>query len=93
VIISPKGMSSKELQAGYTQIKDQTYSYQSILSRSLPHLFSGAAETMLYFSLNNGARKWHRTGLTAVPFENRADMPVDFDVTKYVTPVKEAMLT
>ena len=88
VIISPKSMTSEELQAGYTQIKDQTYSYKSILNRSLPHLLSGPSETLLYFSLNNGARKWHKTGLTSVPFKNAEAMPVDFDVTKYVTPVK-----
>ena len=92
VIISPKNMSSEELQKGYTQIKDQTYSYQSIMNRALPHLFSGVAETILYFSLNIGARKWHKSGLTAVPFRNAEDMPVDFDVTKYVKPVKKTVL-
>ena len=55
-------MSSEELQKGYTRIKDQTYSYQSILNRAIPHLFSGVAETILYFSLNIGARKWHKSG-------------------------------
>ncbi len=39
VIISPKNMTPEELQKGYTQIKDQTYSYKSILSRAAPHLF------------------------------------------------------
>ncbi len=92
VIISPKNMSSEELQKGYTQIKDQTYSYQSILNRAVPHLFSGVAETILYFSLNIGARKWHKSGLTSVPFKNSSDMPIDYDVTKYVKPVKEAIL-
>jgi len=88
VIISPKSMTSEELQHGYTSIKDQTYSYKSILSRSLPHLFSGISATLLYFSLNNGARKWHQSGLTSIPFKNAEHMPVDFDVAKYVTPVK-----
>lgn len=92
VIISPKNMSPDELQKGYTQIKDQTYSYSSILSRSIPHIFSGITETVLYFSLNNGARKWHKSGLTAEIFKNPADKPVDFDVSKYVKPVKVAVL-
>lgn len=92
VIISPQSMTSEELQRGYTQIKDQTYSYQSILSRSMPHLFSGTAAAILYFSLNIGARKWHKSGLTATPFRNPENMPVDFDVTKYVMPVKQAVL-
>ena len=92
VIISPKSMTAEELQKGYTQIKDQTYSYQSILSRSMPHLLSGVPETILYFSLNIGARKWHKSGLTSTPFQNSAAMPVDFDVTKYVAPVKETVL-
>jgi radical SAM superfamily enzyme YgiQ (UPF0313 family) len=89
VIISPKGMTAEELQKGYTQIKDQTYTYSSILSRAMPHVLSGVTETILYFSLNIGARKWHKTGLTSKPFRNPEKTPVDFDVTKYVQPVKE----
>lgn len=92
VIISPKSMTADQLQKGYTQIKDQTYTYSSILSRAIPHVLSGVTETILYFSLNVGARKWHKTGLTSKPFENSTDMPVDFDVTKYVQPVKESVL-
>jgi len=86
VIIEPKNMTADELQAGYTEIKDKTYSFGSIMKRSLPNIFSGVTEAALYFSLNNGARKWHNSGLTAKPFRNNPDMPVDFDVTKYVQP-------
>lgn len=92
VIITPKNMTPDELQDGYTQIKDQTYSYKSILSRAIPHVFSGVTESVLYFSLNKGARKWHKSGLTASVFKNETGKPVDFDVTKYVTPVKKAVL-
>ncbi|MCF6171935.1 MAG: B12-binding domain-containing radical SAM protein [Bacteroidales bacterium] len=92
VIISPKSMTADELQDGYSNIKDRVYSYPSILSRSLPNIFSGFGETALYFSLNIGARKWHKSGLTAKIFRNNADMPVDFDVTKYVKPVKKMVL-
>jgi len=92
VIVSPKNMTTEELQKGYTQIKDQTYSYKSIFRRAVPHLFSGVPETLLYFSLNNGARKWHKSLLTSEIFKNSEDMPVDFDVTKYVKPVKKAVL-
>ena len=92
VIISPKNMTPEELQAGYTQIKDQTYSYKSIFSRAFPHVFSGITESILYFSLNKGARKWHKSGLTASIYKNSVDKPVDFDVTKYVTPVKKTVL-
>ncbi|RLD48888.1 MAG: hypothetical protein DRI88_01940, partial [Bacteroidetes bacterium] len=63
-----------------------------ILSRAIPHIFSSVAETILYFSLNYGARKWHKTGLTSKIFRNSDDMPVDFDVTKYVKPVKKLVL-
>ncbi len=93
VIISPKSMTTQELQAGYTRIKDQTYSYKSILTRAFPHMFSGLTESILYFSLNSGARKWHNTGLTSSLFQNKVDEPIDFDVTKYVMPVKKAKLT
>lgn len=92
VIITPQNMSPAELQDGYTQIKDQTYSFKSILTRAVPHVFSGATESLLYFSLNIGARKWHKSGLTASIYKNPPDQPVDFDVTKYVKPVKAAVL-
>jgi radical SAM superfamily enzyme YgiQ (UPF0313 family) len=92
VIIQPKNMSAQDLQDGYTQIKDQTYSFKSILSRAIPHVFSGITESVLYFSLNNGARKWHKSGLTANIYRNQPEHPVDFDVTKYVKPVKKAVL-
>ncbi|MFB6340364.1 B12-binding domain-containing radical SAM protein [Saccharicrinis sp. FJH62] len=89
VIVSPKNMSPEELQYGYTSIKDQTYSYQSIFSRAIPHIFSGLTEAALYFSLNGGARKWHKTGLTAEIFRNKPEKAVDFDVSKYVEPIKQ----
>jgi len=92
VIISPKSMTTAELQAGYTSIKDQTYSYRSILTRAFPHMFTGITESILYFSLNSGARKWHNTGLTSTLFQNPIDKPVDFDVSKYVMPFKKSVL-
>lgn len=92
VIISPKSMTTAELQAGYTHIKDQTYSYKSILSRAFPHMFMGLTESVLYFSLNGGARKWHNSGLTSSFFKNPDDIPVDYDVTKYVKPFKKSVL-
>jgi len=89
VIISPKSMTTEELQYGYTHIKDQTYSYRSILKRSVPHILSGATGSLLYFSLNNGARKWHKSGLTSTLFRNPEEVAVDFDVSKYVNPIRE----
>lgn len=89
VIIAPKNMTSEELQAGYTKIKDQTYTHRSIWRRAFPQIFSGIIETIFYFSLNYGARKWHKSGLTASIFKNQAGIPVDFDVTKYVKPYKQ----
>jgi len=86
VIVTPKKMTAEELQNGYTTIKDKTYSFKSIMSRSLPNIFAGLTHTALYFTLNFGARKWHKGGLTAEPYRNSPDMPVDFDVTKYVKP-------
>jgi hypothetical protein len=84
-------MTSEQLQKGYTTIKDKTYSFGSIMKRALPNIFAGITDTALYFSLNFGARKWHNGGLTAEPFKNAPDMPVDFDVTKYVKPFKESL--
>jgi len=92
VIILPKNMTPDELQDGYSNIKDKTYSYRSIFSRAIPNIFSGVTDAALYFSLNIGARKWHNGGLTSSIYRNSMDMPVDFDVTKYVKPVKEIVL-
>jgi len=93
VIIQPKNMTAEELQAGYTQIKDQTYSFKSIMSRATPHIFSGVTEAVLYFSLNNGARKWHKSGLTAEIYRNPKAQAIDFDVSKYVQPFKKTVVT
>ena len=90
VIVRPKNMTAEELQEGYTTIKDKTYSFKSIMSRSLPNIFAGITDTALYFTLNFGARKWHYGGLTAQPFHNKPGEAVDFDVTKYVIPYKSA---
>lgn len=92
VIIKPQSMTCDELQEGYSTIKDKTYSYSSILSRSIPNAFTGFTDAALYFGLNFGARKWHQGGLTANVFRNSDDMPVDFDVTKYVKPIKKSVL-
>ena len=92
VIIEPQSMTCQDLQDGYSTIKDKTYSYSSILSRSIPNAFTGITDAALYFGLNLGARKWHQGGLTAEVFKNSDDMPVDFDVTKYVKPVKKSVL-
>ena len=88
VVVRPKNMTAEELQNGYTTIKDKTYSFKSIMSRSLPNAFKGLIDVTLYFSLNIGARKWHYGGLTAKIFQNKPGIPVDFDVTKYVMPFK-----
>ena len=90
VIVRPKNMSAEELQKGYTSIKDKTYSFKSIMSRSKPNAFKGFTDAALYFTLNFGARKWHKGGLTAQPYHNKPGDPIDFDVTKYVKPFKNS---
>jgi len=88
VVISPKNMSPEKLADGFNEIRKATYSYNSIFNRSLPYLMKGPVESLLYFSLNAGARRRYKENRDDIIFRNPADMPVDFDITKYVQPFK-----
>jgi radical SAM superfamily enzyme YgiQ (UPF0313 family) len=89
VVISPKNMSPERLRKGYDDIRKATYSYNSILKRSLPYLMIGPVESLFYFSLNIGARNRYKENHDDVIYRNPVDSPVDFDTTKYVKPFKK----
>lgn len=89
VVISPKNLTPERLQQGFEDIRKITYSVSSIVSRSLPHVFMGKQESLLYFSLNMGARITHKKSEKANIYKNTADCPIDFDTAKYVEPFKE----
>lgn len=88
VLILPKNMTPERLQQGYHDVRKATYSYNSILSRSIPYLLKGPIESILYFSLNRGARKRYKESRDEIIYRNPAGSPVDFDITKYVKPYK-----
>jgi radical SAM superfamily enzyme YgiQ (UPF0313 family) len=89
VLIQPKNMTPERLQQGYDDIRKAIYSYNSILSRSIPYLLKGPMEALFYFSLNTGARKRYQESKEDIIYRNAVGSPVDFDVTKYVKPFKK----
>lgn len=91
VVISPKNMSPERLVQGYHEIRKAIYSYNSILSRSLPYLLKGPVNSLLYFSLNMGARKRYKESREDIIYRNPIDLPVDFNTAKYVKPLKQAI--
>jgi radical SAM superfamily enzyme YgiQ (UPF0313 family) len=90
VIISPKNISPERLIKGYNDIRKATYSYNSILKRSLPYVKKGALESLFYFSLNIGARNRYMENRDDTIYRNPVDSPVDFDTKKYVKPFKNS---
>ncbi len=92
ILIQPKNMSPERLQEGYNQIRKEIYGYNSILSRSLPYFAKGLKETILYFSLNIGARIRYKQTLADDIHRNPAGSAVDFDTKKYVEPYKESII-
>ena len=90
VVISPKNISPERLFQGYNEIRKATYSYNSIISRSLPYLMKGPIDSLFYFSLNIGARNRYKESLDDIVYRNPADSPVDFNTTKYVKAFKKS---
>jgi len=88
VVISPKNISPERLEQGYENIREATYGISSILSRALPHILMGMPETLLYFSLNFGARMTFHKSDKANVYRNPDNLPIDFDTAKYVQPCK-----
>jgi len=88
VIIRPENLSPDELLDGYNKMKYHFYSNKSILQRSYPNIKIGFYEALLYFSLNKGYQKKNNPSVSSKVYANPSGMPVDFDVTKYVTPLE-----
>jgi radical SAM superfamily enzyme YgiQ (UPF0313 family) len=88
VLITPKNMSPERLLAGANELQKTIYSNNSIFKRALPHLKLGMEEMLLYYTLNKGYQKSARKKCVVGVQYNEPGFPVDFDVTKYVKPVK-----
>ncbi|MEI6433942.1 MAG: radical SAM protein [Bacteroidota bacterium] len=86
VVISPQNISPERLRDGYAEIRETTYGVSSIFYRALPHILMGIPETLLYFSLNFGARMTYHNSDKANIYKNPDDLPIDFDTAKYVKP-------
>ena len=89
VVVSPRNISIEKLEQGYDEIRKSTYKVGSILNRALPHLMLGIPESLLYFSLNIGARTTFNNGEKSSIYRNAPGFPIDFDTSKYVKPFAE----
>jgi radical SAM superfamily enzyme YgiQ (UPF0313 family) len=89
VIISPKNFSPEVLLNSANDVQKNIYGNKSILMRSLPNMKVGLIPSLLYFTLNKGYQRRFNTKKLMGVYRNTDGMPVDFDVTKYVKPVKK----
>jgi radical SAM superfamily enzyme YgiQ (UPF0313 family) len=89
VVVSPRNISPERLEQGYAEIREATNTIGSIFSRALPHILKGKSQSLMYFSLNIGARIMYKRSDKANIYRNPVDLPIDFDTAKYVKPVKE----
>jgi radical SAM superfamily enzyme YgiQ (UPF0313 family) len=88
VIVSPLHMSPERLLRGYDDIRKAFFSYNSILTRSVPHVLKGFSESLFYFSLNIGAMNRYTDSIGDEVCRNPIGFPVDFNTTKYVMPFR-----
>ena len=88
VVVSPKNISAERLEQGYADIRKSNYAMSSIFNRALPHILMCIPETLLYFSLNMGARTTYKDSDKANIYRNPDEVPIDFDTSKYVKPFK-----
>jgi radical SAM superfamily enzyme YgiQ (UPF0313 family) len=89
VVVSPKNISAERLEQGYADIRKSTNSVSSIFNRAIPHILMGRSETLMYFSLNIGARIMYKKSDKTNIYRNPVGLPIDFDTAKYVKPFKE----
>ena len=87
VVISPRNISAESLEQGYADIRKSTNTIASIFSRAIPHILMGGTETLMYFSLNIGARIMYQKSDKANIYRNPGNLPIDFDISKYVKPI------
>lgn len=93
VIISPNNFSPEKLLERANKVQKEIFSLQSIMQRSLPNIMIGFYPALFYFSLNKGYQKRFRQKKLLGVHRNTNGIPVDFDITKYITPVKSKKTT
>lgn len=89
VLIQPKNFSPEFLLKATNEIQREIYSNRNILFRSLPQFKLGFTTSLLYFTLNKGYQHRHRAKRILGVQRNKPGFDVDFDITKYVVPVKK----
>lgn len=92
VIISPHNFTPEVLLSSSNKVQKEIYSNMSIFKRSLPNMKVGFIPSLLYFTLNKGYQRRFNIKKQMGVYRNEPGMPVDFDVTKYVKPVKKTKL-
>lgn len=92
VIISPNNFSPEILLERTNKVQDKIYSNTSILKRAYPNVKIGFMPFVFYFSLNKGYQIRNKSKKVLGVQRNEVGVPVDFDVTKYVTPYKKTLV-
>lgn len=88
VVIQPKNFSPELLLESANKLQKSMYANSSIMKRFWPNAMCGFDSALFYLSLNKGyqTRNVHKQQFGVN--RNEAGVPLDFDTTKYVMPVK-----
>lgn len=89
VLIAPKKITPEKLLDGYSRLRKSIYSGRSVLQRALPNCMIGPKEAFFYFSLNRGYHNRNNGNMKLYIHKNSEGSQVDFNMDKYVKPVKE----
>jgi radical SAM superfamily enzyme YgiQ (UPF0313 family) len=89
VVITPKNYSSEKLLECSNDLQKKLYGNSSIFSRAIPNMRLGIVPSLFYLSLNKGYQSRYRDKKLLGVQNNPTDIPVDFDVTKYVMPFRK----
>lgn len=89
VTIVPANFSPETLLKKSYGIQKKIYGNLSITKRSLPNMMCGADSALFYLSLNKGYQKQYNGRVKIGVKRNAAGVPVDFNMDKYVMPVRE----
>lgn len=89
VNIQPVNFSPESLLLGCNNIQDLIYSNSSIFKRALPNMKIGFSAALLYLTLNKGYQTRLKSKKMFGVNRNSKDNPVDFNISKYVQPLKK----
>lgn len=90
VVIQPKNFSPEYLLESANKLQEKVYGNTSILKRAWPNMKCGLDSTLFYFTLNKGYQKRNVHKQQFGVMRNQPGNPVNFEVSKYVSPEKPA---